>query len=174
VALTNTRPSFVVVSLSRQRNQTPAVKRTINPTWEPKDATFDFPIYLSLVGALGVLELVLWDKDTFKKEYLGEVALSLEDWFKDGTPVSFDDPRNEVSVHNVTQRAPIYIGSSRFGPPSYPPSHPHHPLGSSRSNWVLSLLKKLSKPQHTTIFTLSSLEYRVERDQLYLLPRLYV
>ncbi|KAF8518218.1 phosphatidylserine decarboxylase-domain-containing protein [Gautieria morchelliformis] len=97
---------FVVVSFSRQRNQTPALKRTINPAWEPKDATFDFPIYLSLVGALGVLELVLWDKDTFKKEYLGEVALSLEDWFKDGTSVSFDDPRNEPFWTTVVSTKP--------------------------------------------------------------------
>jgi phosphatidylserine decarboxylase len=80
------------------------VKRTLNPIWDAKDATFDFPIYFSLVGALGVLELVLWDKDTFKKDYLGEVSLSLEDWFRDGASVSFEDSKNEVSIgaHEVT------------------------------------------------------------------------
>ena len=74
------------------------MKRTLNPTWEAKDATFDFPVYFSLVGALGVLELVLWDKDTFRKDYLGEVALPMEDWFRDGASVSFEDPGNEVSI----------------------------------------------------------------------------
>jgi len=86
----------VVVSLSKQRFQTPAIKKTLNPVWDPKDSTFQFPIYLSLVESLGVLELVLWDKDTFRKDYLGEVSLPIEDWFKDGTPASFDDPKNEV------------------------------------------------------------------------------
>ncbi|KAF8591150.1 hypothetical protein K439DRAFT_1327876 [Ramaria rubella] len=97
---------FVVVSFSSQRNQTPAVKRSLNPTWDPKDATFDFPIYLSFVGGLGVLELVLWDKDTFKKDYLGEVSLSLEDWFKDDTSTSFEDPKNEPFWSPVVSTKP--------------------------------------------------------------------
>jgi hypothetical protein len=37
-----------------------------------------------------------WDKDLLGKEYLGEVSLSREDWFKDGI-VSFEDPQNAVS-----------------------------------------------------------------------------
>ncbi|KIJ51539.1 hypothetical protein M422DRAFT_65494 [Sphaerobolus stellatus SS14] len=86
---------FVVVTLSKQRFQTPAIKKTLNPVWDAKDATFQFPIYRSLVESSAVIELILWDKDTFGKDYLGEVALSIEDWFKDGTPPSFDDPKNE-------------------------------------------------------------------------------
>jgi C2 domain len=59
-------------------------KKTLNPVYPPKDSTFDFPIYLSLADKLGVLELVLWDKDVLKKEYLGEAGLPLEDWFREG------------------------------------------------------------------------------------------
>lgn len=60
-------------------------KKTINPVYSPKDSTFDFPIHLSLADKLGVLELILWDKDMLmKKEYLGEAALPLEDWFREG------------------------------------------------------------------------------------------
>jgi phosphatidylserine decarboxylase len=43
-----------------------------------------------------MLELVLWDKDTFKKDYLGEVSISLEEWFKEGSAISFEDHKNEV------------------------------------------------------------------------------
>lgn len=144
----------MVVSILRQRNQTPAVKHTLNPTWEAKDATFDFPIYFSLIGALGVLELVLWDKDTFRKDYLGEVALHLEDWFKDGTSVSFEDPGNEVSVscpggHSGSTNV---LFPSHFGPLLFPPSHPHYLLGYSRSNWDLFLQKMFSKLPTTIIF----------------------
>jgi phosphatidylserine decarboxylase len=45
---------------------------------------------------MGSLEMVVWDKDMLKKEYLGEVALPLEEWFKNGA-VAFDDVNNLVS-----------------------------------------------------------------------------
>jgi phosphatidylserine decarboxylase len=78
-------PRFVVVSVLSHREQTPVSKKTINPVYSPKDSTFDFPIHLSLADKLGVVELILWDKDMLmKKEYLGEAALPLENWFKDG------------------------------------------------------------------------------------------
>jgi phosphatidylserine decarboxylase len=64
----------------------------------PKDATFDFPMYLTLADELGVVELVVWDKDIQTKEYLGEVALPLDDWFEgeEGSALGFDDPSNQV------------------------------------------------------------------------------
>jgi phosphatidylserine decarboxylase len=92
------RRSFVVVSLLSTRHQTPVSKKNTNPTYDPKDATFDFPIYLSLADKLGVVELVVWDKDMLKREYLGEVALPLEDWFKDDNAFAFDDPNNKAST----------------------------------------------------------------------------
>jgi len=73
---------FVVVTLLSTRFQTPVLKRCTNPIYAPKDATFDFPIYLSLADKLGVVELVVWDKDMLTKEYMGEVALPLDDWFR--------------------------------------------------------------------------------------------
>lgn len=82
------------------------IKNSLNPDYAPKDATFDFPLYLSLAEKLGVLELVLWDKDTFKKDYLGEVAIPLEDWFRDDNAFAFDDPLNKVSFA-FTARVPV-------------------------------------------------------------------
>ncbi|TFK78063.1 C2-domain-containing protein [Polyporus arcularius HHB13444] len=87
---------FVVVSLLGTKHQTPVSKRTVNPTYNPKDATFDFPIYLSLADKLGVLELVVWDKDVLKKDYLGEAWIPLEDWFRDGNAFAFDDLNNKM------------------------------------------------------------------------------
>jgi phosphatidylserine decarboxylase len=85
---------FVVVLFST----TPVLKRSMNPIYGPKDATFDFPIYLSLADKLGVVELVVWDKDMLTKKYLGEVALALDDWFRgeEGSALGFDDPGNQV------------------------------------------------------------------------------
>lgn len=59
------------------------IKKTLNPSFPEKDATFDFNIYLSVADKLSSIELIAWDKDTFGKEYLGEAALPLEDWFQD-------------------------------------------------------------------------------------------
>jgi len=59
------------------------MKKTLNPSFPEKDATFDFNIYLSVADKLSAIELIAWDKDTFGKEYLGEAALPLEDWFQD-------------------------------------------------------------------------------------------
>ncbi|KAI0749177.1 phosphatidylserine decarboxylase-domain-containing protein [Daedaleopsis nitida] len=96
---------FVVVSLLGTKHQTPVSKRTVNPTYNPKDATFDFPIYLSLADRLGVVELVVWDKDMLKKDYLGEAWIPLEDWFRDGNAYAFEDPGNKmISTHLVSTR----------------------------------------------------------------------
>lgn len=85
----------MTVSVLSTRFQTPVCKRTLSPVYTAKDATFDFPIYMSLADKLGVLEFVVWDKDMLKKEYMGEHALPLDEWFK-GTAFAFDDPDNQV------------------------------------------------------------------------------
>jgi phosphatidylserine decarboxylase len=93
--------SFVVVSVLSNKQQTSVEKRTLNPVWPPKEATFDFPIYLSLAEKLGNVELVIWDKDKLRKDYLGEVSIPLEDWFRDDNAYPFDDPNNKVPTFSV-------------------------------------------------------------------------
>ena len=96
---------FVVASLLGTKFQTPVAKKTLNPTYPPKDATFDFPIYLSLADKLGVVELVVWDKDVIKKDYLGEAWIPIEDWFRDGNAFPFNDSSNKVRFICCTSRA---------------------------------------------------------------------
>ncbi|CAK5268726.1 unnamed protein product [Mycena citricolor] len=96
---------FVVASLARTRHQTPVAKKTLNPVYAPKDATWDFPIHLSVADRLGVVELVVWDKDSFKKEYLGEVDLGVEDWFAD-RPKAWDAPGNVLFTVPVLSTRP--------------------------------------------------------------------
>ena len=111
---------FVVVSVLSVRHQTPVAKRTCNPVYNPKDATFDYPLYFSLADKLGVIELVIWDKDMLKKDYLGEVSIPLEDWFKHGNCYAFSDPENKVCISYLTcgitteaQHAVPHVGCSR-------------------------------------------------------------
>ncbi len=85
----------MVASFARSRFNTPVVKKSLNPQYDPKDATFDFPVYRSLAGRH--LELIVWDKDMLKKEYLGEASLSIGDWFGDASSSKdFEDPTNKV------------------------------------------------------------------------------
>ena len=99
--------SFVAVSLFQSRRSTPTCKRTLNPTFPARESTFDFPIYMSVVekmGYVGVIELVVWDRDMLlKKEYLGEVGVGVDSWFgghagdgKAGTGLAWDDVENNV------------------------------------------------------------------------------
>ncbi|KAF8155166.1 hypothetical protein K438DRAFT_1943056 [Mycena galopus ATCC 62051] len=89
---------FVIASLLSTRHQTPVAKKTLNPVYAPKDATWDFPIYASVADKLGVVELVVWDKDMLRKDYLGEAGIAVEDWFTDSRPKAWDTPGNAPTV----------------------------------------------------------------------------
>lgn len=57
--------SFVSLLLPpTDRQSTPHIKKTLNPTFPPETSTFDFPLYLSMAGVIGGrgLEAVMWDK----------------------------------------------------------------------------------------------------------------
>ena len=89
--------SFVVVSLLGNEFRTPVCKRNLNPVYDPKNATFDIPIFNAQVDGLDMLNLkfVVWDKDFIGKDFLGRNALPVNEWFKD-TVFEFDHPCNQV------------------------------------------------------------------------------
>ena len=66
--------SYVVLTFGLQRAKTPVIKRTLNPKYVAKDATFELPIYASEVERYGAfLDFVVWDKEIIGK---GTVACS--------------------------------------------------------------------------------------------------
>ena len=73
-----------------QRFSTQTIYKTLAPVW---NAVFDVTINASLGSE--VLEAVLWDRDRFKKDYLGELSIHLTDLFPNGA-LALDDPTNEV------------------------------------------------------------------------------
>ncbi|KAH0584865.1 hypothetical protein H2248_008143 [Termitomyces sp. 'cryptogamus'] len=92
---------FVVASLLGERHQTPVAKRTVSPTYVPREATWDFSIYLSAAPGLGAVEIVVWDKDTLGKDYLGEAAIPLGEWFAEGRGFGWDDLSNKPFTVNL-------------------------------------------------------------------------
>ena len=89
--------SFVIVTIFGKECKTPVCKRNLHPRYEPRDATFEFPISFSLMHKFGSLELrfVVWNKGMIGKDFLGKYALSINEWFR-GTAIAFDDPDNKV------------------------------------------------------------------------------
>ncbi|CAK4032229.1 Phosphatidylserine decarboxylase proenzyme 3 [Lecanosticta acicola] len=69
---------FLVLTLSDAKEATSVVNKTLNPEW---NQTFEFPI-TSPDSAL--LEATCWDKDRFKKDYMGEFDVVLEEVFANG------------------------------------------------------------------------------------------
>lgn len=76
-----TSDPFLVLTLGDAKQATSAVSRTLHPDW---NQTFDFPI-ANAESAL--LEAVCWDKDRFKKDYMGEFDVVLEDLFSSGSTI---------------------------------------------------------------------------------------
>jgi Ca2+-dependent lipid-binding protein len=89
----------VVVRFASQRVKTPVIKKTLNPVYDEKEATFNFPLYPSVVEKIGAtIELVLWDKDLIGKDYLGEVSIPLSQWFDLSGARSYEDKKNAVRL----------------------------------------------------------------------------
>ncbi|KAF8323255.1 hypothetical protein DL93DRAFT_2223196 [Clavulina sp. PMI_390] len=103
---------YVVLHFGDQRFKTPVIKKSLNPKWTAKDATFDFPVYASAVETRGALvELVVWDKDTIGKDYLAECSLAPATWFtrkgtSDRSPYGFDETGNNPVSHILTNQRP--------------------------------------------------------------------
>jgi C2 domain len=114
--------SYVVLTFGQQRVKTPSIKRTLNPKYLPKDATFELPIYTSEIERHGAfLDFAVWDKDIIGKgalarwsistssscssklDYLAELSLTLNHWYRrkldngNSSGMIFDDPANNVS-----------------------------------------------------------------------------
>ena len=69
---------FLVLTLGESKEATSVVSKSLNPEW---NQTFEFVIN-SPDSAL--LEAVCWDKDRFKKDYMGEFDVVLEEIFAAG------------------------------------------------------------------------------------------
>lgn len=73
-----TSDPFLIIALGDAKEATSVVSRTLNPEW---NQTFELPV---MSPESGLLEVVCWDKDRFKKDYMGEFDLLLEELFQSG------------------------------------------------------------------------------------------
>jgi phosphatidylserine decarboxylase len=66
------------------------VPKTLNPVW---NVVFD--VALTPGAESELIEAVCWDRDRFRKDYLGEFGFSISELFARGAR-RLDDPENEV------------------------------------------------------------------------------
>ncbi|KAK4556843.1 phosphatidylserine decarboxylase [Recurvomyces mirabilis] len=90
-----TSDPYLVLSIGDAKEATSVVSKTLHPEW---NQTFEFPV----VGADStLLEAVCWDKDRFKKDYMGEFDVMLDEMFGSG--------------HNITEPRWFKLESRRSG-----------------------------------------------------------
>lgn len=108
------RCRYVVAQLPlwREKFSTPVVNKTLNPTFDAADATFDFPIFLPLVHVGAALKLKVWDKDYIMSDYLGEAVIDIDNWFEDGVVRGFQDSNNTVRLSSLPTRTSVLIWRS--------------------------------------------------------------
>ena len=70
-----TSDPYLVLTLGDSKEATSVVSKTLNPEW---NQTFEFPV---LTADSALLEVICWDKDRFKKDYMGEFDIVLEELF---------------------------------------------------------------------------------------------
>jgi phosphatidylserine decarboxylase len=117
----------LVLTYNDQKFSTQTIPKTVNPNW---NALFDITITEGAESAL--LEAICWDRDRFRKEYLGEFSLPIFELFTDGA-MSLDDPANEVN-HVET------VLTARRNGSLYGQVEKQRPAAKYRSNLVLVFL----------------------------------
>ncbi|CAB4442291.1 unnamed protein product [Rhizophagus irregularis] len=88
---------FVAISISDSTYQTHVVNKNLNPKW---DAIFDHKI--DLTKPPNEIHLTCWDKDTFGKDYLGEIYISLDKLWESNGHIAYDDELNLPQWHLLT------------------------------------------------------------------------
>ena len=74
-----TSDPYLVLNVGEARQATSVVSKTLNPEW---NQTFEFPV---TTADSALLEVICWDKDRFKKDYMGEFDVVLEEIFHTST-----------------------------------------------------------------------------------------
>ena len=71
-----TSDPYLVLTLGDAKEATSVERKTLNPEWNQR---FEFPV---VTADSALLEVICWDKDRFKKDYMGEFDVVLEELFQ--------------------------------------------------------------------------------------------
>lgn len=81
---------YAVVHVNKFRYSTPSIAKTSSPEW-----LSDFNVPLKGWKSTPIISIVVWAKERFRKEYLGEIEITLPELFANKV-FNRDDPNNKV------------------------------------------------------------------------------
>ncbi|KAI8579592.1 hypothetical protein K450DRAFT_241742 [Umbelopsis ramanniana AG] len=88
---------YAVVTNGTESHTSQVHPKTLNPEW-------NFSCDLTLTSNSSRVSVVLWDKDQFKSDFLGQISISLADLFKPGQKVGFNEEGNEPIWYDLLDR----------------------------------------------------------------------
>lgn len=91
---------------SEKKYSTKVIKQTLDPVWN-----YEFEIKLQPSKLPSLFNITIWDKDTFGRDFLGEVSIPVKNIFdrnngglSDGVPRHYNDPLNQPQWYMLNKR----------------------------------------------------------------------
>ncbi|RCH82904.1 hypothetical protein CU097_004396 [Rhizopus azygosporus] len=98
---------YVVLRVNHKKYKTKAIEQTLDPEW---NAHFDIKVAPKKTPTL--LSFTVWDKDTFGRDFLGELTIPFKNIFdrnahglSDGVPRNYNDPLNYEAYYALSKRS---------------------------------------------------------------------
>lgn len=98
---------YGVIRINDKKYTTKHINQTLNPEWN-----FHCDITVSSSRAPKAISVTLWDKDTFGRDFMGELMLPFRNIFDrnqgervGGLPMNFNDPANQAIWFSLNKRS---------------------------------------------------------------------
>ncbi|KAJ2958749.1 hypothetical protein NQZ79_g5719 [Umbelopsis isabellina] len=88
---------YAIVSNGKDFHSSEVVPKNLNPEW-------DFTCDLTLTPGDSQISIVLWDKDSFKSDFLGQISFDIKELFNSGQAIAFLDENNEPRWYDLLDR----------------------------------------------------------------------
>ncbi|KAI8145029.1 C2 domain-containing protein [Fennellomyces sp. T-0311] len=97
---------YVVFRVDDKKYTTKVIKQTLDPVWN-----YEFEIPIGIDKMPRIFNITVWDKDTFGRDFLGEVTIPVKNCFdrnaggaSDGIPRHYNDPHNLAQWFTLNKR----------------------------------------------------------------------
>lgn len=97
---------YAVIRINGKKYTTNVMKQTLDPEWN-----FEFDIKMHPGQLPNLINITVWDKDTFGRDFLGEVSVPFKNVFDrnaggsaDGVARHYGDPDNQAAWYTLNKR----------------------------------------------------------------------
>ncbi|KAF7727298.1 Multiple C2 and transmembrane domain-containing protein 2 [Apophysomyces ossiformis] len=98
---------YAVVRINQKKYSTKVIKQTLDPVWN-----YEFEINIVQGKLPTLVSITVWDKDTFGRDFLGEVTIPFKNVFdrnagglSDGVARHYADPANQAAWYTLNKRS---------------------------------------------------------------------